>query len=158
MRDLARVAAIFAAGLLVTGCLHSESDPGPVDAPRLVPASRKFAGSGTVVDDRQLGHAGGDLLTALQGRVPNLRVERIPGRRCPMVVMRGERTMNGSPDPVVYVDGTVMNDTCILSQLRASEVASVELYPGGISPRAGYGMSPNGLILVFLRDGTTEDT
>jgi len=150
-------AARAAAGLLVAGCLGSQPDTGPAASP--VPESaRRLAGSGTVIDNRQLGRAGGDLLTALQGRVPNLRVERIPGRRCPMVVLRGERTMLGSPDPAVYVDGTAMTDTCILVQIRASEVWWVELYPGGITPRPGYGSGTNGVILVFMRDGTTEES
>jgi TonB-dependent receptor-like protein len=152
MWNAARAAVLAASGFVLAGCLPAE--PSPTDAPRTVSATaRKSAGSGTVIGRSQLGRAGGDLLTALQGRVPNLRVERIPGRRCPLVIMRGERTLNGSPDPVIYVDGTSMNDTCILTQLRAADVSSVELYPGGVSMRAGYGASPNGLILVFLLDG-----
>ena len=155
MRPLLHAARAAALLLASVACAGSPPDTGPAASP--VPESaRRLAGSGTLIDNRQLGRAGGDLLTALQGRVPNLRVERIPGRRCPMVVMRGERTLIGSPDPTVYVDGTAMTDTCILAQLRASEVWWVELYPGGIAPRPGYGSGTNGLILVFLRDGTTE--
>lgn len=158
MRQTIRAAGWGALALLLAACLPSQPAPEPEPAesptPRRVQA-RRTGGSGTVIDFTHLGRAGGDLLASLQGRVPNLRVERIPGRRCPMVVMRGERTLNGSADPVVYVDGTAMTDTCILSQLRVSEVATVELYPGGISPGAGYAVSPNGVILVFLRDGGT---
>jgi hypothetical protein len=60
----------------------------------------------------------------------------------------------GSSRPEVYVDGTRMTDTCILDQIRSTEVKRVEIYPGGLADKAGYASSANGLIAVFLIDGT----
>ena len=145
MRHVTRTTCIAAAlGVALAACGNPPGNSGP--APRRI----TMQGSGTVIDGEQLNHMGGDLLTALLGRVNNLRVHFIPGRRCPALIMRGERTVTGSGDPLVYVDGTAMTDTCILREISANEVKSVELYPGGIAPHAGVQHSANGVILVFL--------
>jgi hypothetical protein len=95
------------------------------------------------------------LLESLAGRVRNMRVERRPGR-CPDVTIRGQRTIMNPTYPLVYVDGTAFRETCILDQIRVSEIERVEIYPNGFTPRPGYRTSPYGLILVFLTAGTAE--
>lgn len=147
MRHVTRIPCLAVLGMALAACVHTPPGQPELDS---APKRRAMAASGTVIDGAQLNRMGGDLLTALLGRVNNIRVHFIPGRRCPAVVMRGPRTVTGSGDPLIYVDGTAMSDTCILREISANEVASVELYPGGIAPRAGVAQSANGVILVFL--------
>jgi len=128
--------------LLLAGCTV------PVDGVEEAPAPLRSPGSGIVVQGQQI-RGGLGLLEALAGRVSNLRVER-RGQVCPAVSLRGQRTLVGSTNPIVYVDGTPMVNTCILDQIRPAEVERVEVYPGGISGRTGYRAGTNGLILIFL--------
>lgn len=134
----------IAGAAMLAGCLGSTlpgkglRSPGP-------------GGSGTVVSGDQLRGNGGALLDGLVGRVSNLRVDRRTAGRCPLLLLRGQRTLMGNSNPRVYVDGTSMGDTCILEQIRVAEVARVEVYPSGITHRPGYRTSPYGLVLVFLK-------
>jgi hypothetical protein len=141
---------------ILTACLGSN----PPTARNSLPAPRdgiQHRGSATIIPGSELRVRGGSLIDALAGRVSNMRVDRRSGARCPIVSMRGFKTIIGDPNPVVYVDGTPMSDTCILTQLRIAEVSRVELYPSGLSHRAGYSSSANGLILVFLTGTGSPD-
>ena len=71
--------------------------------------------------------------------------------RCPVVELRGKDSVAGSSNPDVYVDGTRTVDTCPLVTLQAMEARRVEVYPLGITPRAGYPSSSHGLILIFVQ-------
>jgi hypothetical protein len=52
-------------------------------------------------------------------------------------------------NPSVYLDGTLMSDTCLLSQMPASDIRSVEVYPSGNTSRPGIQRNPFGIIMVF---------
>jgi hypothetical protein len=52
-------------------------------------------------------------------------------------------------NPYVYVDGAMMADTCVLTQINAADVDYVEVSTSGNSSRAGVQRNPFGLILVF---------
>jgi hypothetical protein len=106
------------------------------------------AGAVQIITGEQLSGASATLLDALRGRVGNMRVDRVAGS-CPRVTFRGARTVLGASDPLVYVDGAPLGDTCGLDQLRTADVRQVEIYPGGSTSRPGYRSSPHGLILVF---------
>lgn len=118
-------------------------------------AGRGNRGSVTVLTRDELRRSGGgDLLTALAGRIALMRVERRSATSpCPVITLRGDRTLIGSRNPMVFVDGTEMTDTCALMQIRTDDVSLVEVYPGGLTQRPGYRASANGLILVFLVGG-----
>jgi hypothetical protein len=107
------------------------------------------SGGVVVVTGRQLVSRGGNLLDALRGRVSNMRIERQQGR-CPVIALRGQKTIIGSTNPNIYIDGTRMTDTCSLDQVQLVSVDRVEIYSGGISPPAGYSPAANGVIIVFL--------
>jgi hypothetical protein len=92
----------------------------------------------------------GDVLGALEGRIPGMRVQRHVDQ-CPQVVLRSHVTFQSVVNPHVYVDGTRATDTCILETIRTDDVESVEVYPMGYTTRAGYGTHAHGLILIFLR-------
>jgi hypothetical protein len=73
---------------------------------------------------------------------------------CPSVQLRGRKSLYGSSDPVVYVDGTRTVNSCVLEMLSTWDINRVEVYPMGVSNRPGYAANPNGLILVFMHDGS----
>ncbi len=94
------------------------------------------------------------VLQAIAGFVPNVKTssDGTPNG-CPQVDIRGHDSVSGSSNPTVYVDGTRASDTCVLSSLLTPQVLRVEVYPLGVTPRAGYMTSPHGLILIFLKRG-----
>ena len=93
----------------------------------------------------------GNLLDALRFRVTSMRVST-GGGNCPQIMFRGIRSIRNQANPTVYVDGTRMVDTCILTQISSSDVDYVELYPSGNTNRTSYDSNPFGLILVFRRN------
>lgn len=92
---------------------------------------------------------GGTLLDALQHRLTTMEVSSSTDGRCPRVVLRGQRSAVRGQDPTVYVDGTRMAGTCVLTQLSSNEVDSVVVYHAGTSPRISTPSSGFGLILVY---------
>ncbi len=108
---------------------------------------REERGSAIVLTASDLGSGGTALLEALERRIPQMRVQRT-GVRCPRINLRGQRSITTSSNPRLYVDGTLMGDTCILNQLSVGDVERVEIYPGATST-PGYESNPNGMILVF---------
>lgn len=95
--------------------------------------------------------AGETLLRSLVGRMANIEV-LASNRGCPEVHLRGRQTILASPGPSIYVDGARAVNTCVLDEIAPSEVRRVEVYPMGV--HIGYASDRNGLILIFLRDGT----
>jgi len=72
-----------------------------------------------------------------------------PTNDCPRIMFRGRTSGRNQGNPSVYVDGTLMHDTCILSQINVADVDRVEVFPSGNSSRGGISRNPAGLILVF---------
>lgn len=94
----------------------------------------------------------GSLLDGLRTRVPMMTVST-PTGECPRIVFRGPRSMRNQGNPSVYVDGTLMRDTCVLYQISATDIDYVEVYPSGITSHAGVQRNPFGLILVYRVGG-----
>jgi hypothetical protein len=133
--------------LLLAGCAGGSGGGAHRDSSLQTP--------GIVIQGEELWAFGGRLLDGMRGRVMGMQVSR-PAGGCPLVLLRGQRTIVGSTRPEVYVDGTRMSDTCSLDLIRVGDVARVEIYRGGLSPGARYVTSPNGLIVVFLVGGQYE--
>lgn len=108
--------------------------------------------SGIVLSGRDLREHGGTLLGFLYSRVSGMVVD-YAAQPCPSVQIRGRKSLTGSNSPVVYVDGTRTANSCVLEMLSTRDLSRVEVYPMGVSNRPGYEAHPNGLILVFVRDG-----
>lgn len=113
-------------------------------------------GSGFVLSGPSMWQHGGNLLSYLQGRISGMTVDQ-GADVCPKVTLRGQRSIFGNNDPVVYVDGARTANSCVLESLYTGDLRRVEVYPFGVSHRPGYEAHPNGLILVFLDDGTPYD-
>lgn len=94
----------------------------------------------------------GTLLDALRSRVPTMTVATRTGE-CPRIMFRGPRSIRNQGNPSVYVDGTLMLDTCVLSQISTYDVDYVEVYPSGNSSRAGIQRNPFGIIIVSRQRG-----
>ena len=65
---------------------------------------------------------------------------------CPRIRFRGHNSLSS---PGIYVDGTMMLDTCILDQISTMDIDRAEVYPAGHTPYAGIPYNPFGVILVF---------
>jgi hypothetical protein len=146
VRSLSRPLGLALASLALAAC---RSDP-ETHLASSAPSTGSATFSGVVLDGNQLA-AGETLLRSLVGRMANLEVLR-SNRGCPEVHLRGRQTILASPGPSIYVDGARAVNTCVLDEIAPSEVRRVEVYPMGV--HNGYAADRNGLILVFLRDGT----
>ena len=99
---------------------------------------------------------GRTVLDVIRRSMPQMRITGwTPYARCPMLEMRGKDSMAGSNDPDVYVDGTRTTDTCPLVTIQAISTERIEVYPLGMTSRAGYPSSGHGLILIFLARADT---
>ncbi len=107
-------------------------------------------GGAIIIEGMALDERRGSVLGAMEGRVPGLKIQR-HNNQCPKVSLRSHVTFQSVVNPHVYVDGTRATDTCILETMRTDDVASVEVYPMGVTTRPGYGTHAHGLILLFLR-------
>jgi hypothetical protein len=96
-----------------------------------------------------------NLLGALRGRLGGATIQE-SSAGCPRITLRGTRSMFGSNDPVVYVDGVRATNTCILHSMPTANLDRVEIYSSGVAPQPPYKAHPNGLILVFSQ-GLTFD-
>jgi hypothetical protein len=108
-------------------------------------------GSAIVIDGAQMQGRGLTLLRLLSERVTGMSVNY--SGPCPSIAMRGTKSLFGSNDPLIYIDGARALNTCVLDDLSASIVKRVEVYPSGVAQKPGYDSSRNGLILVFVVDG-----
>jgi len=131
--------------LLTTACAAHRSEAPTTDNAAVTGRDGAIIISGVALDD-----GSGSVLDAIEGKVPNFRIQRHSGE-CPQITLRGAVTFQSVVNPHIYVDGTRTTDTCILETLRARNVELVEVYPMGVTKRPGYGMHAHGLILVFMR-------
>jgi hypothetical protein len=90
-----------------------------------------------------------NVLSVLQSRTAGMQVQRTDG--CPQITLRGRTSVGGDSNPVIYVEGNRIANTCILEMLDPDDVDRVEVYPSGIPPGGRPATSPTGLILVYLR-------
>lgn len=99
---------------------------------------------------------GRSVLEALQADVPALHIAQ--SSDCPSLSLRGPNPTPGLIEPTVYVDGAAASNTCVLEDLSTDQIARVEVYPSGFTPRPGYAPNARGLILLFTRHaaGDTE--
>jgi hypothetical protein len=136
--------------VLVLGCATTRpfdrsTDPGRKLLPPTTAGSVILSGEALSADPGQT------VLDAIRRAMPQLHVSGYSLNHCPIVQLRGNDSVVGSSDPDVYVDGTRSVDTCPLVTLQATAAGRVEIYPLGVTPRAGYPSSGHGLILIFLQ-------
>jgi hypothetical protein len=113
------------------------------------PPEGRIPPSATVISGADLTTANRPLLDVLRQRLPGMQVNQTGG--CPELVLRGKSSIHSSSSPAIYVDGNQATNTCILNELRTADIDQVEVYPGGVPPRAGYRAHPYGVILIFIK-------
>ncbi len=95
-----------------------------------------------------------NLQQALQGRAAGLEVQRVgtkPGSGA-VIRIRGERTINGSNDPLIILDGIPFEGGS-LNDINPDDVASVDILKDA-SATAIYGSrGSNGVILITTKKG-----
>lgn len=120
------------------------------DEPAVHEPQSHHTGNVMVLDSASLHSGDPNLLHVLRDHIATMTV-RTGHRNCPEVTLRGQQSVLGSNDPVIYVDGTRAADTCVLEMLNVADVESVEVFPLGV--RAGYMASSTGLIFITSRTG-----
>lgn len=105
-------------------------------------------GSAIVVQGSDLS---GSVIDALRSRVAGMTISNRSGE-CPQIMFRGPRSVRNQRNPTVYVDGTMMLDTCILQQINAADVDRIELYPSGIISKPAIQRDPFGIIMVYRKN------
>ena len=81
-------------------------------------------------------------------RVPGVRVE-MSGNRPAKIFVRGINSVNSPTDPLMIVDGTIMND---ISDINPYEVESVDVLKDAAA--AIYGVrGANGVIIITMKKG-----
>ena len=133
--------------LTLTSCVSLRS---PAERSVRTDGGVRNEGGATILSGIALDERRGSVLDALQGTVPGIKILRHRDQ-CPQVTLRSHVTFESVVNPMVYVDGTRTVDTCILESLRTDDVASVEIYPMGVTKRPGYATHAHGLVLIFMR-------
>jgi outer membrane receptor for ferrienterochelin and colicin len=149
-RVLARPAGTAGTVVFLTwlgACAVSQNARPPESAS--APAVGRTPTSATVITAADLASMNRPLLDIMRQRIPGMQVSQTGG--CPEIVLRGKSTLTTSSAPVIYVDGNQSSNTCILNELRTVDLDQVEIYPGGVAPRAGYRAHPYGVILIFVK-------
>jgi hypothetical protein len=142
-----RLGTAAALTLLSLGCV-SASGRGS-NAAAQDPAAR---GTAIVVEGEEIQGRGQSLLRLLDERVSSMDVSY--SGPCPSIVIRGRKSIFGDNDPLIYVDGARALNTCVLNDLATDVVKRIEVYLSGVAHKPGYDSSRNGLILVFVLNGT----
>lgn len=92
----------------------------------------------------------GSVLEALRTNIPSVRIST-PTGECPRIIFRGDLSGVMRRDPSVYVDKTLMGDTCILNSILAQDVDYIEVYPSGQTADATIRRNPAGVIVIYRR-------
>jgi hypothetical protein len=91
----------------------------------------------------------GNALQAIRTRIPSIRVSDSGG--CPQIAFRGNVSFQNQPNPTVYIDGTLIADTCALTSVSSTELDRVEVYTSGDTPYASIRRNPAGVIIIYRR-------
>ncbi len=136
---------LFLSGCATTHSFDSESQPDGA------PSASAGTHAVIVTEETLSADAGLTVLEAIRRAMPRIRISGWSSSQCPILMLRGQDTIRGDPSPSVYVDGVRVMDTCVLTTLQSIAVSRIEIYPTGVTPRAGYEHSGRGLILIFMK-------
>ena len=133
--------------LWLGACAVSPGSPPPESS--VSPTVGRAPTSATVITAAELNAMNRPLIDIMRQRLPGMHVAQTGD--CPDIALRGKSTVSTSSAPAIYVDGNQSSNTCILNELRTVDLDQVEIYPGGVPPRAGYRAHPYGVILIFIK-------
>jgi hypothetical protein len=133
--------------LLSGGCAGTASRPDG--------STGSGAGNAIVIEDEAIDSSRGTLLTIMQDHVRGMTVNR--SADCPHIVLRGGMGRSQAAEALVYIDGQRFSDTCVLDTVNLETIATIEVYPSGVTNRPGYFSNSGGLILVFTKSAPARE-
>lgn len=149
--------SLLAFSALAVGCATNQSFDRTTE-PGGEPLGTTTAGTIVITRETLETSTGFTVLDVIRRVMPSLQVTGWTEHdRCPMVELRGKDSVVGNSDPDIYVDGTRTANTCTLTMLQAIQASRIEVYPMGVTPRAGYSSRGHGLILIFLQRATNSE-
>lgn len=125
--------------LSILGCASAQSAEQPT--------SSSAGNNAIVIRNAQIS---GSVLEALRTHIPSVRITT-PTGECPRIIFRGDLSGIVRRDPSIYVDKTLMGDTCILNSILAQDVDYIEVYPSGQVADAAIRRNPAGVIVIYRR-------
>lgn len=135
MRTKAAIPVVVCCVLAACGARSRQSD---TDAPS--------NGSAIIIRSAEIS---GNVLQAMRTKIPSIRISSTAG--CPQIAFRGNVSLHNQPNPTVYIDGTLIADTCALQSVSATELDRVEVYTSGDTPYASIRRNPAGVIIIYRR-------
>ena len=148
---MTRARAVASLVFVVTGC-SLNPQPG---APDRAVADREAVALAVIGQDEltEAAARGVTLTTVLSRRVSNFAVAQHSNvGSCPVITLRGTKSMELSSEPVLYIDGMRTLDTCLLESLPLRDLSLVEVYGTGQAPPGStIGGAAGGLILVHTK-------
>ena len=148
MTKLAGAAGTTMLATWLGACAVKPGTPPPESSVK--PTVGRTPTSAIVITAAELNQMNRPLLDVMRQRIPGMYVAQST-QGCPDIALRGKSTVSTSYSPAIYVDGNQSSNTCILNELRTVDIDQVEIYPGGVPPRAGYRAHPYGVILIFVK-------
>ena len=102
-----------------------------------------------------------DPITALQGKMPGVRIARTSGRpgSSPEIMMRGPTSINASgrsTGPLIIVDGVIMR-TNNPEEIGGMDIESVEVIKGAAGASLYGTTAANGVIVIKTKRGANQD-
>lgn len=113
-----------------------------------------LTGSISKMDGEKISHIPvSDVTTALQGMMPGLTISNETSEVgvMPSIRVRGTGSISAESQPLVIVDGFPMSDG--LSQVNASDIASIEVLKDAASAAIYGSRAANGVIMVTTKQG-----
>ena len=114
---------------------------------------KEFAGAVTKVNPLGFEHSpNSNVATALQGTVPGIMVRQSTGApgASPNIVFRGGTGFDGSGDPLIVVDGVILNS---LYGISMDDVESMDVLKDAASTAIYGARAANGVILITTKKG-----
>ncbi len=128
--------------MLTAGCA-STAAPGS--------SSTDGIGNAIVIQNESIDPSRGSILSIIQDHVRGMSVDRTA--ECPRIVLRAGSGRSQVAQALVYVDRQRFSDSCVLETINLESIDRIEIYPSGVTQRAGYTNNSGGLILVFTATG-----
>jgi TonB-linked SusC/RagA family outer membrane protein len=100
-----------------------------------------------------------DPMRALQGKVAGLRIAQVGGRpgQAPEIMLRGPTSINAQgrgTNPLIIVDGVIMNNIQTLNELGGLDIESVEVVKGAAGASLYGTRAANGVITITTKRGS----
>src|ERR1044071_6343366 len=90
-------------------------------------------------------------LQSLQGKVTGAQITMPNGRpgSAPNIVLRGQKSLNRPLDPLIVVDGVVLNGT--ISEIDPNDIENIEVVKGAAAASTFGSRAQNGVIQITTK-------